>query len=103
MRAQLKIIQADPKHPLRFLVDSRTGKWIARSHLSDDVAVQAGHLTSRHSGAAGRFALEDAFFNQVSNWRGETQGAIFIKTAVNIGRVPVEARTVALWQRLGLL
>jgi RHS repeat-associated protein len=100
MREQLKIILQEPNHPLRFLINPNTKTWLARSHLSELPAVQAGHLTSRHSGALERFALEDAFFNQLSNWKGEMQGAIFMKTAVNIGGVPVEARTAQLWQSL---
>jgi RHS repeat-associated protein len=103
MNSALKIIKQNPHHPLRFLVDPDTGKWIARSHLSQEPAVQAGHLVSRHSGAAQRFALEDAFFNQVSNWKGETQGAIFTKSAVDIQGVAVELRTAQMWKRLGLL
>jgi RHS repeat-associated protein len=103
MRRALATIKRQPNHPLRFLVDPNTGKWRARSHLSTKPTVQAGHMTSRHSGAPERFALEDSFFNQVSNWRGETQGAIFRKPAVEIGGVPVDARTAEVWRRLGCL
>jgi hypothetical protein len=84
-------------------VNPSTGNWIARSHLSESPTVQAGHLTSRFSGAAERFALEDAFFNQLSSCTGESKGAIFFKTAVDVGGVPVEARTAEMWRRLGLL
>lgn len=103
LRRELKKILDNPNHPLGFLVNRQTGKWYGTSHLSELPAVQAGHLTSRHSGAPERFALEDAFFNQVSNWRGETQGAIFFKRAVEIEGVPVETRTAQLWIDLGLL
>jgi hypothetical protein len=47
------------------------------------------------------FALEDALFNQISSHVGESKGHIFIKPAVLIGNVPVEARTAAMWEQLG--
>lgn len=91
-------------HPLSFLVDPKTSKWKARTHLVDDhPAVQAGHLVSRHSGAPERFATEDAWFNQVSNHVGETQGGVFFKQAVEIGGIPVEGRTAQMWYDLGLI
>jgi Bacterial toxin 5 len=101
MDRMLRIILADPQHPLRFLINPKTQNWRARSHLSQDPTVQAGHLTSRHSGEPERFAIEDAFFNQASSNKGETQGAIFRKQAVEIGGVPVELRTALQYQRLG--
>jgi RHS repeat-associated protein len=101
MDRMLRIILADPHHPLRFLINPETGKWRARSHLSQEPAVQAGHLTSKHSGEPERFAIEDAFFNQASSNRGETQGAIFRKQAVDVGGVPVETRTLGVYQRMG--
>lgn len=103
MNKSLRTITNDPSHPLRFLVDPTTGKWRARLDSSDLPSVQAGHRISRHSGAPERFSLEDATFNQVSNWRGETQGAIFVKEAVDIGGVPVERRTAEMWDRMGCL
>ena len=104
MDRQLRTILDDPHHPLSFLVDRLTGKWVARSHLSEEPTVQAGHLTSRHSGAAERYAVEDALFNQLSNWKGETgRRAVFQKQAVDIGGVPVEYRTAKMYERLGLL
>jgi hypothetical protein len=102
MRAQLKVV-SQKGHPLNFLVDPATKSWKARTHLSQRPTVQAGHLTSRHSGAVERFALEDSYFNQVSNWLGEMQGAIFEKSAISIGGVPVELRTAQMWERLGKL
>lgn len=103
MRDGLRTILAEPDHPLGFLVDRGSGKWLGRSHLDDLPAVQAGHLTSRHSGAPESLAIEDADFNQRASWRGERQGAIFQKVAVEIGGVPVERATAGLWERLGLL
>jgi hypothetical protein len=89
-------------HPLRKLLDDN-GQWRSRSHLSEEFTVQAGHLVSRHSGLEERFALEDSFYNQVSNWRGESQGYIFVKSAVLIGDIPVELRTAQMWARTGLI
>jgi Bacterial toxin 5/Pre-toxin TG len=93
----------DKNSPLNFLKDPETGKWSGRTHLTSKPTVQAGHLTSRHSGEAERFALEDSFFNQLSNWKGESQGAIFEKEAIDIGGVPVERRTAQTWENTGLL
>ena len=103
MREQLAVILSNHRHPLRFLVNPRTRTWYSRSHLSMQPTVQAGHLTSLHSGARERLAIEDSLFNQLSNWRGERQGAIFQKQAVNVGGVPVEERTARVWERIGKL
>ena len=103
MDVQLKKILADENHPLRFLIDEKTGNWKSRSAFSQDPTVQAGHLISRHSGEPEFFALEDSFFNQLSNWKGETQGVIFGKGAVEIGGVPVELRTAYGWEQAGEL
>jgi RHS repeat-associated protein len=103
MRQALRRILADKSHPLRFLVDPVKERWLARSHLSELPTVQAGHLVSFHSGAAEALALEDAFFNQVSNWKGERLGAVFKKVAVEIGGIPVEVRTAKIWESIGAL
>jgi len=103
MDRMLRVILSDPHHPLRFLINPETRNWRARTHLSEEPAVQAGHLTSRHSGEPERFAIEDAFFNQASSNRGETQGAVFYKQAVEIGGVPVETTTARLYQNAGKL
>lgn len=65
--------------------------------------MQAGHHMSFHSGAPEHLALEDAWFNQLSSNKGETQGAIFEKPAIDIGGIPVETRTAEMWEHLGLL
>jgi hypothetical protein len=91
------------KHPLKFLVNPTTGTWFARRASSEEPTVQAGHLVSRHSEQPERFALEDSTFNQVSSNKGETQGAVFFKTAVSIGNVPVELRTATTWESIGEL
>jgi hypothetical protein len=99
----LDAILAKPNHPLGFLVDRVTSDWLGRSHLDDLPAVQVGHLVSAHSGAPERLALEDAEYNQKASWRGERQGVIFEKNAIEIGGVPVEKATAQLWERDGLL
>jgi hypothetical protein len=91
------------EHPLHWLIKKDTGSWWSRKKYSFDPTVQAGHLVSRHSGLEERFALEDSTFNQWSSNRGESQGAIFIKDAVDIGGIPVERRTAELWERAGKL
>lgn len=99
-------ILAVEDHPLNFMVDRSGGhgKWKARRvHGQDAPSFQVGHATSLHSGAAERLFVEDADFNQLSNWRGETQGAIFEKPGVLIGGVHVELRTAKMWEGTGLL
>lgn len=91
-----------PDHPLRAVLDGE-GDWLARRADADVPTVQAGHLISRHSGREERFALEDSTFNQLSNHRGETQGSVFVKSAVEIAGVAVERRTAEMWQRTGLV
>lgn len=98
-----RILAGELRHPLAFLVDWETRCWCARTAASPYPTVQAGHLASRHSGLPERFALEDSWFNQVSSNVGETQGAIFLKAALEIGGVPVETRTAGMWERIGAL
>jgi Bacterial toxin 5 len=90
-------------HPLAFLIHPASRKWHSRHMYAQEPTVQAGHLTSRHSGQAERFALEDSTWNQWSSNKGESQGAIFFKAAVLIGNVPVEHRTAMTWESTGLL
>ena len=95
-------IAADPEHPLRFLLDGRD-EWLSREKYSGVPTVQAGHMISKHSQLPERLALEDSTFNQWSSNRGESQGAIFWKPAVDIGGVPVDRRTAMLWEAAGKL
>jgi hypothetical protein len=60
-------------------------------------------LVSFHSGAPEALALEDALFNQFSNWKGERYGAIFEKAAVDIDGCAVELRTAMMLESVGLL
>ncbi|MEZ4652577.1 MAG: polymorphic toxin type 5 domain-containing protein [Candidatus Eisenbacteria bacterium] len=99
----LDLINATSNHPLKFLVNPITRKWHDVRHGSELPATQIGHAESFHSEARERLFLEDADFNQLSNWRGERQGVVFQKTGVLIDGVPVEKRTADMWERIGLL
>ena len=99
-------ILAVQSHPLNFMVDRSEGqgKWKARRvHGHNAPSFQVGHAESLHGGAAERLFVEDADFNQLSNWTGECKGVIFQKTGVVIGNVHVELRTAQTWERMGLL
>ena len=96
-------ILATPGHLLSFLVDEQKGKWRGTRHGSETPAIQIGHAESLHAGGAEGLFLEDADFNQMSNWKGERQGAIFQKSGVLIGGIPVERRTAQMWEAVGEL
>lgn len=99
MSKALRTILDDPEHPLGFLVDRDARRWRSRVHGEYDVpAVQAGHKISFHSGEPERLCIEDADFNQWSNWFGENRGTIFDKPIVLIGGVPVEKTTASRWE-----
>jgi hypothetical protein len=91
------------KHVLHKLYDHDTDDWNSRAPDAEKSTVQAGHLVSRYAGLREHLALEDSSFNQISNEVGETQNAIFIKTALNIDGIPVERRTAQLWESQGIL
>lgn len=100
MDRALSTILAKPDHRLSFLVDRSKGTWLGRSHLDyDSPSVQAGHVTSRHSGAQERLALEDAFKNQRASWRGESRGVIEQREAIEIDGVPLEKMTARMYER----
>jgi hypothetical protein len=100
-RARGIIVDGGPAHPLHFLLDAG-GFWKGRWGWQDEVAVQAGHATSRFSGLTERFMLEDADYNQMRS-TPESRGIILARTAVEIGGVPVEMETARYWQQMGLL
>ena len=100
LKTQLKIILDNPQHLLRFLVDPETQWWRGTKLYSKEPGVQAGHIISRHSGAPERFALEDPVFNAFSSAKGETQGAVFIKEAIEIEGAHVERRTAEMLERM---
>lgn len=102
MNVSLRIILEDAEHPLGFLVDRATGTWRARSHLSEEPAVQAGHLFTRWLavllGDVERFGVEDALLNQLTNWIGESgRRAAWIKEAVEVEGVVVEVESLKRW------
>ena len=103
MNRQLQTILRNPNHPLQFLINPATRYWFGRVQGLEVPAVQAGHAESLYSEAPERLFLEDADFNQTSNWVGESKGAVFQKGGIVIGGVPVERSTAMMWQRLGLL
>ena len=89
---QLEIINSDPNHILKGLVNPETGNFYSRRHGADVPAIQVGHGTSLHSGAPERLFLE-----------GERQGAIFHKVGVLIGQVHIEMRTARSLENLGMI
>jgi hypothetical protein len=100
MNQQLKTILKNPNHPLKFLVDPKTRNWRGRFPKSDVApSAQAGHATTRASGAAERFLLEDADFNQLTA-SSEAKGVIFAKEGVDIGGVHVERRTALQYENM---
>lgn len=111
MNEQLRIIKNDDSHPLHHLLNSDGDKWIGRDNprvSEKEIGVQAGHLTSRHGlqpGELERFAIEDGYLNQSDSYGkpGEWGGAIFDKKALDIGGVPIEARTANMYAELGYL
>ncbi|KAM3115419.1 polymorphic toxin type 5 domain-containing protein [Phormidesmis sp. 146-33] len=110
MDEQRRIIQNDPLHPLRRLLNDQ-GEWRGRDYgrpSEHTVGQQAGHLTSRHGlqdGELERFAVEDGYLNQTDAYgpSGESGGVILDKTALDIGGVPVEARTARMYAELGYI
>jgi hypothetical protein len=103
MDEMLEVILSTPNHPLKKLVNETTQDWNSRQKYSQETTVQAGHLTSLHSSAVERLALEDSTFNQWSSNKGETQGAVFLKEAIEIGGIPVEKRTAMQWEKAGII
>src|SRR5262249_23263169 len=98
MNRALKMILANPEHPLRFLVNPSTGDWLARSHLSELPAAQAGHRVSRYIGEPELIGLEEAFPNQLTNWTGETgKKAWWDKEFIDVLGIPVEAESAKGW------
>ena len=99
----LKQITSAPDHPLQCLVEKSSGQWHPNAVGSESKpSVDAGHLTSKWTGAPPFFALEDSDFNRVFN-KGENKtrhGVIYEKSAVLIGGVPVERRTAQMLENV---
>jgi hypothetical protein len=131
LREQLRKI-SDPKHPLHFLVERKTGpdgkplvsskgdplfEWRKTTRTTESgkvqagryqaneagVTVQVGHQSAFASGAPEQFMLEDADLNQLTGQVIESKGALSAKPAVVIEDVPVELESAAQWERLELL
>lgn len=102
-----RIILADKNHPLRFLLDPKTGDWLSRAKYSPFPTVQAGHLKSLWGLGKKELqslAIEDSTFNQLtSNVAESGNKAIVEKSAIQIGGVFVEQRTAEMWKRLGYI
>ena len=99
-------IGSTPGHPLQCLVDNGTKKWHPNMIRSEQQpSVDAGHLTSKWTGAPPKFALEDSDSNRYFN-HGENKtrhGVFFEKSAVLIGGVPVEYSTAKMLESTGKL
>jgi hypothetical protein len=78
-------------------VSSSQPVWQGRRHGLDVPAVQAGHRTSRHSGAPEAFAVEDADLNQYSNWTAESKGYITMKDSIIVDGFIVDRPSALLW------
>jgi hypothetical protein len=95
------------RHVLHFLFDEN-GNWMSRQAFPrteaefNQAGVQAGHLTSRHSGEVERLALEDPMLNWMDS-RQEGYGAIMDKTAIDIDGIPVEIETARMWEEMGYI
>jgi RHS repeat-associated protein len=99
-RRMEKIIRSTPGHLLAPLINPATGKfWSGRHGEFELPAVQMGHGESLFSSGRHSLLLEDADFNQLSNWTGESQGVGFEKPGVTLMGIPVELRTARLLER----
>ncbi|PCD63207.1 RHS repeat-associated core domain-containing protein [Burkholderia sp. IDO3] len=110
-------IWADANHPLRFLLGKdaagNTIKAFTRppSRKHEDLVdwahgptIEAGHVTSKHSGEPELLGLQDAWENQMDNWFGERHGVIVTRHGlVEIGEIPVHTRTAEEWEQYGYL
>ncbi|RQS36208.1 type IV secretion protein Rhs [Burkholderia sp. Bp8992] len=113
----LEKIWAKADHPLRFLLgQDAAGNRIkaftrppSRKHedlidWANGPTIEAGHVTSKHSGEPELLGLQDAWENQMDNWFGERHGVIVTRNGVvEIGGVPVHTRTAEEWEEYGYL
>jgi len=100
-RARQLILAVGFNHPLRFLLDA-AGAWRGRRPGQSDVAVQAGHATSKFAGMTERFLLEDADYNQMLS-TPERRRHLISRVGIEIGGVPVERESARFWQQAGYL
>ena len=92
----LRKILETSDHPLGFLVHPVTKSWYAVRHGSEHPSVQIGHAESFHAGGPERLFLEDADFNQLSSWKGERHGVVFVenrRTGLALGKDCEDRRT----------
>ena len=110
-RAAAKTIEADPKHPLRFLLGAE-GKFkkqdvFTHAELADRPdLVQMGHIMSDKTGGQERLMLQGAWENQFNNVTIEAPrvgGAVLDQPAISIGGIAVDLKTAKFWESIGLL
>lgn len=109
MRYARLIIDSDPDHPLRFLLQNgrlRGGWGMTHSELMNNpFVVQAGHRDSswwlRLGGGGGdRLAIQWAWANQIQNTILESRGGASLdEPVVLIGGIPVMLETALMWVR----
>ncbi|CAI8692892.1 RHS repeat-associated core domain-containing protein [Burkholderia sp. IT-111MI5] len=113
----LEKIWTEANHPLRFLLarDAQGNELKAftrppsRKHedlinWANGPTIEAGHVTSKHSGEPERLGLQDAWENQMDNWFGEKHGVIVTRHGIiEIGGVPVHTRSAEEWELYGHL
>ena len=110
-RESERMIKADPKHPLRFLLDKdgkfKTQEGLKHSELMDrpDI-VQMGHIESHKVGGQERLMLQGAWENQFNNGTIESPhmgGAVLEQPAIDIGGIAVDVKTARFWEKIGWL
>jgi RHS repeat-associated protein len=100
------LINADPNHPLQFLLDEngtfRPTRGLTHAELMDAPdLVQMGHIGSDKLGGPERLMLQDAWENQFNNLTIESPrvgGAVLEQRAVNIGGIAVSERSALSWE-----
>jgi len=105
-RAAQALINADPNHPLQFLLDENGGfkptRGLTHAELMDAPdLVQMGHIGSNKLGGTERLMLQDAWENQLNNLTIESPrvgGAVMDQRAVNVGGIAVSERTAQTWE-----
>ena len=110
-RAAIKIILADEKHPLRFLLTKR-GRWksqLSRSHaklINRPDLVEMGHIGSDKLGLPERLMIQSAWENQLRNISIEHPtigGAVLPHDVISIGGIAVHKPTAQFWEDVGFL
>jgi hypothetical protein len=110
-RESERIIKADAKHPLRFLL-GKDGKFKTQQGLTHaelmnrpDI-VQMGHIESNKLGGQERLMLQGAWENQFNNVTIESPhigNAVLDQPAIDIGGIAVDVRTARFWEKIGWL